>query len=71
MLELKGGRVEALVVLFERSQRLIFDVAKRILRDSAEAEDLTKDIFIEIYRQICAVCPAFHPNVFSVQNRYC
>jgi RNA polymerase sigma-70 factor (ECF subfamily) len=51
MLELKGGRVEALAVLFDRYQRLVFTVAKRILRDSAEAEDLTQDVFIEIYRK--------------------
>src|SRR5262245_54069104 len=51
MEELKGGHVDALAVLFDRYRRLVFTVAKRILRDPAEAEDLTQDVFIEIYRK--------------------
>jgi RNA polymerase sigma-70 factor (ECF subfamily) len=49
--QLKGGTSEALAVLFHRYQRLVFTVAKRILRDAAEAEDVTQDVFIEIYRK--------------------
>src|SRR5215470_3886568 len=64
MLELKGGRVEALAVLFERYQRLVFTVAKRILRDSAEAEDLTQDVFIEIYRK----ANLYDPGKGSLKN---
>src|SRR5215468_2967035 len=45
-----GGR-DALGVLFDRYYRLIFDVAKRILRDRGEAEDLMQDVFIEVYRK--------------------
>jgi RNA polymerase sigma-70 factor (ECF subfamily) len=42
---------EALTVLFDRYRRLVFDVAQRILHDRGEAEDLTQDVFIEIYRK--------------------
>ena len=49
--QLKGGTSEALAVLFHRYQRLVFTVAKRILRDATEAEDVTQDVFIEIYRK--------------------
>jgi RNA polymerase sigma-70 factor (ECF subfamily) len=51
MEHLKSGRVDALAALFERYQRLVFAVARRILGDSAEAEDLAQDVFIEIYRK--------------------
>jgi RNA polymerase sigma-70 factor (ECF subfamily) len=51
MEQLKIGRVEALAVLFNRYRRLVFSVANSILRDSAEAEDLTQDVFIEICRK--------------------
>jgi RNA polymerase sigma-70 factor, ECF subfamily len=48
---LQHGRADALGVLFDRYRRLVFHVAQRILRDRAEAEDLTQDVFIEIYRK--------------------
>jgi RNA polymerase sigma-70 factor (ECF subfamily) len=51
MEQLKGGTIEALAGLFDRYRRLVFTVAKRILRDAAEAEDLTQDVFIEICRK--------------------
>ena len=51
MEQLKVGRVDALAVLFNRYRRLVFTVANSILRDSAEAEDLTQDVFIEICRK--------------------
>ena len=42
---------DALAVLFDRYQRLVFHVARRIVQDDAEAEDLTQEIFFEIYRK--------------------
>jgi RNA polymerase sigma-70 factor (ECF subfamily) len=42
---------DALAVLFDRYQRLVFHVARRILQDDAEAEDLTQEVFFEIYRK--------------------
>src|SRR5712692_12030177 len=45
---------DALAVLFQRYARLIRCIAARILRDSAEAEDLVQDLFLFIQRK-CAV----------------
>jgi RNA polymerase sigma-70 factor, ECF subfamily len=49
----QGGR-EALSVLFQRYSRLVRTISNRILRDSAEAEDLLQDVFLFIYRR-CAI----------------
>jgi RNA polymerase sigma-70 factor (ECF subfamily) len=48
---IQTGRPEAFGILFMRYQRLVFSVANRILRDSAEAEDLSQDVFIEMYQK--------------------
>src|SRR5262245_56675213 len=49
--EMRHRRPEALGVLFDRYYRLVFDVAKRILRNRSEAEDVMQDVFIEVYRK--------------------
>ena len=51
MQQMQRGQPNALGILFGRYQRLVFTVALRILRNSTEAEDLTQDVFIEIYRK--------------------
>src|SRR5262249_28905921 len=43
---------------FNRYRRLVFTVANSILRDAAEAEDLTQDVFIEICRKASLYDPA-------------
>src|ERR1700677_4906939 len=48
------GDSEALAALFERYSRLTRSVAVRILRDTAEAEDLVQDLFLYIQRK-CAI----------------
>ena len=45
------GDREALAALFERYARLVRSVAARILRDTAEAEDLVQDLFLYIQRK--------------------
>jgi RNA polymerase sigma-70 factor (ECF subfamily) len=45
------GNGEALAALFERYARLTRSVASRILRDTAEAEDLVQDLFLYIQRK--------------------
>jgi RNA polymerase sigma-70 factor (ECF subfamily) len=42
---------DALAPLFERYVRLVSGVAHRILGDRGEAEDVTQEIFLEIYRK--------------------
>jgi len=51
MQQMQSGYANALSILFAQYHRLVFTVARRILRDSTEAEDLTQDVFIEIYRK--------------------
>jgi RNA polymerase sigma-70 factor, ECF subfamily len=51
--QVRQGQTDALRILFDRYYRLVFDIAKRILRDTGEAEDLTQEVFWEIY------CKAF------------
>jgi RNA polymerase sigma-70 factor (ECF subfamily) len=45
------GNREALAALFKRYARLTRSVAVRILRDTAEAEDLVQDLFLFIQRK--------------------
>lgn len=47
---LQSGAAEALAILFERHSALVFRVAMRVLRDSAEAEDTVQQIFLDFYR---------------------
>ena len=46
-----GGSREALAILFRRYARLVHTVANRILRDSAEADDLLQEVFLFIHRK--------------------
>src|SRR5262245_55384564 len=49
--QVHSGHTEALGVLFERYFRLVFDTARRILRNRREAEDLVQDVFLEIHKK--------------------
>jgi len=49
--DIRLGHAEALSTLFDRYSRLVFDIARKILRDKAEAEDLMQDVFLEVYRK--------------------
>jgi len=44
----KAGALER---LFQRYVRLVHGIAHRILNDRAEAEDITQEVFLEIYRK--------------------
>jgi RNA polymerase sigma-70 factor, ECF subfamily len=49
--DIRRGSGDALGVLFDRYARLVFEIARKILRDNGEAEDLTQDVFFEVYRK--------------------
>jgi RNA polymerase sigma-70 factor, ECF subfamily len=51
-------REGALEVLFRRYGGLVCRVASGILRDRAEAEDVTQEVFLEIYRKASQYDPA-------------
>lgn len=50
--ELQAGNTDAFAVIFKRYHRLIHVTALNILRDAAEAEDVTQVVFLEIYRKV-------------------
>jgi RNA polymerase sigma-70 factor (ECF subfamily) len=49
---LQDGNTDALTVLFERHSALLFGIARRILRNDAEAEDTVQQIFLDVFRSI-------------------
>ncbi|MBT9331994.1 sigma-70 family RNA polymerase sigma factor [Acidipila sp. 4G-K13] len=49
LLRLISGDHDALTVLFDRYNRLIYSVAIRILRDAGEAEDVVQTVFLNIF----------------------
>jgi RNA polymerase sigma-70 factor (ECF subfamily) len=58
MTQLNDGVHDALAVIFERYQRLVFSIALKIVRDRGEAEDVTQNVFLEIYRSVAQFDPA-------------
>ena len=58
MVQLRNGVNDALAVLFDRYQRLVFSIALKIVRDRGEAEDVTQNVFLEIYRSVAQFDPA-------------
>lgn len=50
--EMQDGNAEALTFLFERYAANLFRVAKRILRNEAEAEDAVQQVFLDVFRSI-------------------
>jgi RNA polymerase sigma-70 factor (ECF subfamily) len=55
---LQAGNTDAFAVVFKRYHRLVHMTALHILRDAAEAEDLTQSVFLEIYRKAGQFDPA-------------
>jgi RNA polymerase sigma-70 factor (ECF subfamily) len=49
--QVSQGAREALAILFRRHARTVRNVAHRILRNEAEADDLVQDVFIFIFRK--------------------
>jgi RNA polymerase sigma-70 factor, ECF subfamily len=52
MIHLRSGHHDALAVIVDRYQRLIWSVAKRILHDTGEAEDLVQIVFLELFQKV-------------------
>lgn len=51
MAGVEGANGDAFAVLFRRYGRLVRRVAADILHDAGEAEDVTQEVFLEIYRK--------------------
>jgi len=52
-----AGHHEAITVLFDRYHLLVFDVAVRIVRDPAEAEDVVQNVFLDVFRALANFDP--------------
>jgi RNA polymerase sigma-70 factor (ECF subfamily) len=50
LLRVRSGDQEAMARFYDRYSGLIYSVAMRILRDSAQAEDVTQEVFIQVWR---------------------
>lgn len=47
-----GGDMVAFEELYKRHHRRVYSICLRMLQNSSEAEDLTQDVFIQLYRKI-------------------
>jgi len=46
------GDIEAMSCLYDKYRRRIYNLCLRMLRDQADAEDLTQDVFVQLFRKI-------------------
>jgi RNA polymerase sigma-70 factor, ECF subfamily len=51
LVALRGGQVKALGCLYDRYSRLVYGLAYKILGDLEEAEDITQDVFLTLWRR--------------------
>jgi RNA polymerase sigma-70 factor (ECF subfamily) len=52
MIHLQAGHHDALAVIVDRYQRLVWSVAKRIVHDGGEAEDVVQIVFLELFKKM-------------------
>lgn len=48
----KNGDVEAFETIYRRHYKRVYNLCLRMLKDAVEAEDLTQDVFIQLYRKL-------------------
>lgn len=58
MADVEAANGDAFAALFRRYGRLVRRVAADILRDAGEAEDVTQEVFLEIYRKASLYDPS-------------
>ena len=58
MIYLRAGHHDALAVVVDRYQRLVWSVAKRIVQDVGEAEDVVQIVFLELFKKMELFDPA-------------
>lgn len=47
-----GGNMAAFEEIYSRHHRRVYSICLRMLQNTSEAEDLTQDVFIQLYRKI-------------------
>ncbi len=58
MQHVKAGHHDALAVLVDRYQRLVWSVAQKIVHDEGEAEEVVQVVFLELFQKV----ELFNPN---------
>jgi RNA polymerase sigma-70 factor (ECF subfamily) len=58
MTHLRGGHHDALAVIVDRYQRLVWSVAQKIVHDESEAEDVVQIVFLEYFQKMELFNPA-------------
>jgi RNA polymerase sigma-70 factor (ECF subfamily) len=46
------GDIAALSIIYEKYSRRVFNLCLRMIRDRSDAEDLTQDVFVQLFRKI-------------------
>jgi RNA polymerase sigma-70 factor, ECF subfamily len=64
MARLQANDTSALEVLFDRYARLVFRIARGVVRDTGEAEDVVQEAFFHLYKK----CTLFDSSKGSVKN---
>jgi len=64
-----GGDQHALYALYERAHRIVFTLMVRITNDRATAEELTVDVFHDVWRRASTYDPAGGPVVGWILNQ--
>ncbi|MEP6849169.1 MAG: RNA polymerase sigma factor [Acidobacteriota bacterium] len=49
-----GGDMAAFEELYQKHHRRVYSICLRMLQNAAEAEDLTQDVFIQLYRKVAS-----------------
>src|SRR6185503_135835 len=52
MTQVQSGLHDALAVIVDRYQRLVWSVARKIVRDEGEAEDVVQIVFLECFQKM-------------------
>ena len=55
-LQLQNGQTDVLAILYDRHAALVYGIAFQLLRNTAEAEDLTQDIFLTLTKECSYNC---------------
>ncbi len=66
--QLKAGSVLAFEALYNKYKARVYALCLRSLKDAADAEDLTQEVFLQVYRRVCTLRDgtAFKSWLFTV-----
>jgi len=70
---IKKGDSKAFELLLARHQRSVYNIALRFLNDAAEAEDITQEAFIRVYKAAQTYTPdaKFSTWLYTIVKNLC